>query len=397
MAARIYFDNAATTPLDPRVLETMLPLLGEGFGNPSSLHEPGRRAREAVEAARRSVAGLLNADAEEIVFTASGTEADNMAMFGVFDAGGRIGGHLAVSAFEHPAVLEAATALERRGVSVSRIPLNGDGLVEPDAVAGALRSDTRLVSVMAANNVVGTAQPLAEIARVVRRHGALLHCDAVQAVGRVPLDLKTLPVDLLSLSAHKLHGPQGVGALFVRRGVTLEPILHGGGQERGLRPATENVAGIVGFGRAAEISRAEMANDAARLVALRDRLLAGIQSAVPTARLIGHPWRRLPGHLALLLDGWEGDAIRLLLDLDRAGVSVASGSACSSGHAGQPSHVLLAMGFDPIRARGSLRLSLGRFNNGDEVDRFLEIFPNCVQGLRPTVTAAARNLQRSAA
>lgn len=386
MPARIYFDNAATSPPDPRVVEAMLPFLGVHCGNASSLHEEGRRAREAVETARRRTAALLNADPGEIVFTGGGTEADNLALLGVFNAADAPGGHLVTSAFEHPAMLETCRALARRGVAVTRVPVGADGIVDPAEVVRAIRPDTRLVSIMAANNVAGTLQPVAALARAVREHGVLFHTDAVQAVGKVRFDLKAEPVDLLSLSAHKIHGPQGVGALYVRTGVSLTPLIRGGGQERGLRSGTENVVGAVGLGAAAEIAAGEMADEAARLVGLRDRLLAGIRAACPGARLAGHPFRRLPGHLCLVLGGLEGDAIRLLLDLDAAGVAVSSGSACSSRHAGEPPGALTAMGLDPVQARGALRITLGRQNTPEEVERFLEIFARVIRHLRPAIT-----------
>jgi cysteine desulfurase len=380
---RVYFDNSATTPLDPRVRKAMEPFLDAAFGNPSSLHRAGREAREAVDRARRQVANLLGADAREIVFTGSGTEADNLALFGAIEASGNGDCHVIVSAIEHPAVLETCRALRNRGVEVELLPVGAEGIVDPGVLDRAMRPTTRLVSVMAANNVMGTLQPIAELGRIVRRRGALFHTDAVQAAGKVPLDVKTLPVDLLSLSAHKLYGPKGVGALYVRSGVTLEPQIRGGGQEGGLRSATENVPGIVGLGQAAEIARAEMADDAARLVGLTDRLLDGILQAVPQAYLIGHRYRRLPGHLCLGFTGLEGEAIKLLLALDELGIAVSSGSACSAHHAGEPSHVLLAIGFDPVRARGSLRVSLGRFNTATEIDYFLEVLPEAVAALRP--------------
>ncbi len=385
----IYLDHAATTPLDPRVAEAMRPHLGERFGNPSSLHRAGREARAAVDQARAQVACLVGADADELVFTASGTEADNLALCGVFGAEGVAGGHAVASAIEHPAVLETCRRLERRGVAVTRLLPDADGIVQPAALAAALRPDTRFVSIMAANNVVGTLQPLAELSRIARAHGALFHTDAVQAAGRIPLDVRAHPIDLLSLSAHKFHGPQGVGALFVRRGVTLEPLVLGGGQERGLRSATENVAGLVGFGRAAAIAREEMSAEAARVVRLRDRILDGATSTVPSCRLIGHRFRRLPGHLCLGLEGFEGEAMKLLLALDEAGIAVSSGSACSAHHAGEPSYVLAAMGFDAIRARGSLRVTLGRFNTDADADAFLAALPRAVASLRPTTSRVA--------
>jgi len=387
----IYFDNSATTPVDPRVVAAMAPWQAENFGNPSSLHAPGRRAREAVETARAQVAALIGARPREIVFTASGTEADNLALAGAIEAAGTGLRHLAASAIEHPAVLETVRALEARGVAVSIVPVDHDGLVDPDDVRRALTPQTRVVSVMAANNVVGTVQPVDDIGRVARAAGALFHTDAVQAVGKLPFDVAAEPIDLLSLSAHKLHGPKGVGALYVRDGVKLKPIVHGGGQERGLRSATENVAGIVGFGRAAALAAAEMAGDNARLKALRDRLIAGVFAACPQAYLIGHAERRLPGHVCLGFAGQEGEAIRLMLALDEAGVAVSTGSACSASHAAEPSYVLRAMGFDPLRARGALRLTIGRFNTETEVERVVEILPGLVGGLRPIATARRRS------
>ena len=382
---RVYFDNSATTPLDPEVRGAMQPFLDGVFGNPSSLHQDGREARAAVEAARGEVAALIGAEPAEIVFTGSGTEADNLALVGAFEKQ-EARRHFVASAIEHPAILETLGYLQGRGASVTLVRPNPDGLLSVDQIASALRPDTRLVSVMAANNVVGTLQPVGDVGRLCRERGVLFHTDAVQAAGKMPLDVRADGIDLLSMSAHKLHGPKGVGALFVRKGVSLAPVVHGGGQERGLRSATENVAGIVGFGRAAALARASHADEAARLVRLRDRLLDGLASSVPSVRLLGHRFRRLPGHLCLALEGQEGETIKLLLALDEAGIAVSTGSACSASHASQPSHVLLAMGLDPIRARGSLRLTLGRFNTEDEVERFLAVFPEIVARLRPVMS-----------
>ena len=378
----IYFDNSATTPPDPRVLAAMAPFQHAVFGNPSSLHQAGRQARASVEAARSQVAALLGARPQEIVFTASGTEADNLALIGAMESAPPAANHLITSAFEHPAILETCHWLERRGVAVTRLPVDADGLVDPDDLRRSLRPNTRLVSVMAANNVVGTLQPVAELAAIAREAGALFHTDAVQAVGKIGIDLARLPVDLLSLSAHKLHGPKGIGALYVRTGVELAPLVHGGGQERGLRSATENVAGIVGLGAAAALAAAEMADEAVRLVGLRDTLFEGILAALPQAYVLGHRYRRLPGHLSLGFAGQEGEAIKLLLELDEADIAVSTGSACSAGHAAEPSYVLQAMGFDPFRARGALRITLGRFSTAEETDRFLEVLPPIVAGLR---------------
>jgi len=394
MAGHVYLDHAATTPLDPRVRRAMDPFLETEFGNPSSLHGPGRRAHEAVEAARAEVAALIGARPSEIVFTGSGTEADNLAILGAVDAmEGPV--HVATSAFEHPAVLAPCRRLARDGVEVTFVPVTHDGLVEPRELSAALRPTTRLVSIMTANNVVGTVQPIAELAALARQAGALFHTDAVQGVGKLPLDLSRLPVDLLSISAHKIHGPKGVGALYVREGVALSPVTLGGGQERGLRSATENVAAIVGFGRAAELARSEMAEESARLVRLRERLLAGLADEIDNLYLVGHPYQRLPGHLCLGFSGQEADAIRLLFALDDAGIAVSSGSACSSQNAGEPSYVLSAMGYDTIRARGSLRLTMGRFTSDTDIDRLLAILPEAVASLSSIASHAGFGVRSS--
>ena len=389
MASRIYFDNSATTPVDPRVREAIRPYLEDSFGNPSSLHYAGREAREAVEQSRRKVAALLNAAPGEIIFTGSGTEADNTALVGVAETWGTRGGHIITSAIEHHAILETCNYLARRGFGVTVVPAGEDGIVDPDAVTRALRPNTRLISIMTANNVVGSLQPIFEIGYIARAHGALFHTDAVQAAGKLPFDVREQPIDLLSLSAHKLHGPKGVGALYIRKGVQLEPLVHGGGQENGLRSATENVAGIAGLACAAEIARAEMADEAARLVGWRDRIIDTVTETIPNAYLLGHRYRRLPGHVCLGFAGQEGEAIKLLLALDEQGIAVGSGSACSSSHVNEPSYVLLGMGLDPVRARGSLRITLGRFNTEAEIDRLLEVLPRAVSTLRPISSRVA--------
>jgi cysteine desulfurase len=381
MDSRIYFDHAATTPLDPRVRQAMDQFLNGSYGNPSSMHAAGREAHAAIDEGRADVAALIGAHPGEIVFTASGTEADNLALRGVLEGQGP-GDHLIVTAFEHPAVIETAKYLERLGVEVTYLPVGEDGVVSTASLASALRAHTRLVSIMTANNVAGTIQQVHELAELTHRHGALFHTDAVQGAGKVPIDVTRSPIDLLSLSAHKLHGPKGIGALYVRSGVHLRPIIYGGGQERGLRSATENVAGIVGFGRAAHIARSEMGEETARLVGLRERLYDGIAASIPNAYFIGDRYRRLPGHLCLGFAGQEGEAVKLLLKLDEKGIAVSSGSACSANHAGEPSYALTAMGLDPIRARGSLRITLGRGSTQKEVDRFLEVLAPTVQSLQ---------------
>src|SRR5512137_1279240 len=271
--AQIYFDHSATTPLDPRVVEAMLPFYGADFGNPSSLHWAGQQARQAIDNGRAQLAELFHANPDEIVFTASGTEADNMALLGVASQYKPQDCHIITSSFEHPAILETCKHLEKLGYLISYLPVSADGIVEPESLKAALRPNTRLVSAMAANNVVGTLQPIAELAQITKAHGALFHTDAVQAVGKIPLHVDVLPIDFLSLSAHKLHGPKGIGALYIRKGVKIEPLVHGGGQERGIRSATENVAAIAGLGKAAEIAGAEMSAEARKLVGLRDKLI----------------------------------------------------------------------------------------------------------------------------
>jgi cysteine desulfurase len=387
-ARRIYLDNSATTPLDPRVVQAMQPHLHAVFGNPSSLHQEGREAHEGLDRARSQVAALLNADPGEIVFTASGTESDNLALTGVIEALRAPENHIITSAIEHPAILETCRSLERRGVDVTYLPCDSEGLIDPDELAGAFRPSTRLVSIMTANNVVGTVQPISDLARVAHEHGVPFHTDAVQAAGRIPINVRTQSIDLLSLAAHKIHGPKGVGALFVRAGTPLAPLIHGGGQERGLRSATENMAGIAGLGCATEIARTEMSKDAMRLVKLRERVIESVVATFPNAYLIGHRHRRLPGHVCFGFAGLEGEAIRLLLSLDEAGIAISSGSACSAHHGSQPSHVLQAMGFDPLRARGSLRITLGRFNTEADVEDFLRILPEKIKELRPISTYA---------
>lgn len=377
MHSRIYFDHSATTPLDPRVLEAMGPYLGGAHGNPSSLHEEGRIARQAIDKARAQVAALIGAAPEEIVFTASGTEADNLALIGAVRAG-RDPGHVVTSAIEHAAIRETCKFLTSGGTRITYLGVDADGLVRPEGLLRALPSRVTLVSIMAANNVVGTIQPIEQLAQLTKLHGVLFHTDAVQAGGRIPLDVNRLQIDLLSLSAHKLHGPKGVGALYVRKGVKLSPIIFGGGQERGLRSATENVAGIVGFGAAAEIARRDLAQEAVRLAGLRECMATTLLRNFPNAYLYGHPTERLPGHLSFGWHGNEGKVGNLLTALDQAGVAVSAGSACSAHHAGEPSEVLLAMGYDEQRARGLIRVSLGRFNTRDQVLQFLNILESVV-------------------
>ncbi len=372
-----YFDHAATTPVDPQVLEAMLPWFSERYGNPSELHRLGREARAACETARAQVAAALGAGDKEIVFTAGGTESDNLALFGSLAR--HQPGHLIVSAVEHPAVMEAARALNRQGWAVDFVPVDADGIVDMDAYEQAFRDDTRLASVMFANNVVGSIQPVAELARIAHERGALFHTDAVQAVGSLPVDVTELGVDMLSLSGHKLYGPKGIGALYVKRGTRLQPILHGGGHERRLRSGTENVPGIVGLGAAITLSVKQIAEVRPRLEALRDRLAQGVLERIPEVRYLGHPTERLPGNVSFSVRYVEGES--MLLQLDAHGFMVSSGSACASGSL-EPSHVVLAMGLGAEEAHGSMRISLGRENTDEEADAFLEAFPPIVDKLR---------------
>lgn len=372
MHSRIYLDHSATTPLDPQVLEAMLPYLSGEFGNPSSLHREGRVARDAVETARAQVASLIGAEPEEIVFTASGTEADNLALIGAVRASGTPG-HIVTSSIEHAAILETCRFLAGTGTKITYLPVDREGIVSTSSLLRALQSNVTLVSVMTANNVVGTLQPTEELAHLTKLHDVLFHTDAVQAGGKIPLDVNRLQVDMLSLSAHKLHGPKGVGALYVRKGTALAPIIFGGGQERGLRSATENVAGVVGFGTAAAIARDELREESARLLRVCGHIAQELRCRISNCYFFGHETQRLPGHLSFGFRGQEHELARILTQLDQAGVAVSAGSACSANHSGKPSGVLLAMGYDQEQARGLIRVSLGRFSTQEEVDRFIEI------------------------
>lgn len=380
----IYLDHAATTPLDSRVLEEMLPFLREAFGNPSSLHSAGQEARYALDTARDRVAALLHARAREIVFTSGGTEADNLAIRGALWQRRDEGRHFITSTVEHEAVLETAHHMEGLGWEITLLPADSDGVVHPDALRGALRPDTTLVSIMSANNEVGTLQPIAELAEEARRAGAWFHTDAVQAVGAMDVDPRSLGVDLLSLSGHKLYGPKGCGALWVEQGVRLAVQLTGGGQERERRSGTENVPAIVGLGKACELAAERLASGTnAGIQALRDRLIAGVLERVPGARLTGHPTRRLPNNASFLFDGVEGEPI--LLNLDFHGIAASSGSACASG-AIEPSHVLLAMGIPAQEANGALRLTLGKDNTASEIEATLDALERVMAGLRNLAT-----------
>ncbi|HHY33558.1 MAG TPA: cysteine desulfurase NifS [Firmicutes bacterium] len=375
----VYLDNAATTRPRREVVEAMLPYLGDKYGNPSSIYGIGREARAALDEARDTVARILGAEAGEIVFTGSGTEADNAAIKGVAFANRDRGDHIITSAIEHHAVLDSAKRLEKRGFRVTYVPVDSYGMVDPADVEAAITDKTILISIMHANNEVGTIEPIEEIARIAKEHGVYFHTDAVQTAGHIPIDVNRLGVDLLSLSAHKFYGPKGVGALYVRRGVRMERYLDGGGQERNRRAGTENVAGIVGLAKALELAVSEMNDEAGRVSQLRDRLIRGVMDRITHVRLNGHPTRRLPGNASFCFEFIEGES--LLLNLDMLGVCGSSGSACTSGSL-EPSHVLLAMGIPHEVAHGSLRLTLGRYNTEEDVDYVLEHLPGIVAKLR---------------
>jgi cysteine desulfurase len=379
--ARIYMDNAATTMVDPRVVEDMIPLLTQYYGNPSSLHASGQEAREAVQDARAKIGSFIGAAPAEIVFTASGTEANNLALKGAALANRKRGNHLIVSSIEHDCILGSCKWLEGQGFRVTYLPVDGDGLVDPEEVRKAIRHDTLTVSVMQANNEIGTIEPIRAIGLMCRERGVLFHTDACQSFGKIPLNVQDDCLDLATLNAHKIYGPKGVGALYVRSGVSIEPLQHGGGQERGLRSATENVPGIVGFARAAELCFESMGDESTRLAGFRDRIIDEAMDAIPIAYLNGHRVKRLANNVNLGFDGFENDAIRLLLLLNEKGFCVSTGSACSSNSA-EPSHVLRAIGLNPLQARGSLRISLGRFTMEEDVQSLLDSLPRAVGSLR---------------
>ncbi|MBN2090598.1 cysteine desulfurase NifS [candidate division KSB1 bacterium] len=375
---RVYFDNSATTLMDSRVLEKMLPYLKDNFGNASSIHSYGQKARVALSEAREKIATVLNASPAEIIFTSGGTESDNLAIKGLayLETKRR---HIITSAIEHHAVLNTIKYLEKKGFRVTYLPVDQTGMVDPEAVRRHISDDTFLISMMHANNEVGTINPIDKIGELAREHKVFFHCDAVQSFGKIPVDVKSLKVDLLSISGHKIYGPKGSGALYVRKGILLEMLNHGGHHEYNRRAGTENIPAIVGFGEAATICQQEMKADYEKVKSLRDELFQRIQSVIPDVFLNGHPEKRLPGHLNLAFKGIEGEA--LLLSLDFKGVAASSGSACTSG-ATEPSHVLLAMGTAPFLAQSSIRFTLGRQNTTEDIDYTLEVLPEVVSRLR---------------
>jgi cysteine desulfurase len=377
---RIYMDHSATTCVDPSVLQKMLPFFSEKYGNPNSVHAWGREVRTAIDEARASVARLLNAEPREILFTGGGSEADNLAIKGVAESLSGKGRHVITSAIEHHAVLDTVKWLGKAGFDVTVLPVDSEGRVRVEDFRAAIRPDTILATVMYANNEVGTVQPIRELGEICREKGILFHTDAVQAAGHLPLDVRDLPVDLLTMAAHKMYGPKGVGALYVRKGVRIAPLVHGGGQEFGLRSGTENTAGIVGFGAAAELAARRIANgEIDKERRLRDRLIDGVLSRIEDVLLTGHRTERLPFHASFCIRYIEGEA--MLLRLDFAGIGASSGSACTSGSL-EPSYVLLAMGLDHATAHGSLRLTLGKDTTEEDIDTILETLPPIVENLR---------------
>ncbi|QUL98003.1 MAG: cysteine desulfurase NifS [Candidatus Fermentithermobacillus carboniphilus] len=375
----IYLDHSATTPVRPEVLAAMLPYFGDKFGNASSVHRWGREARMAVEEAREKVASLIKADPREIIFTSGGTESDNLALRGVAWAYRSRGNHIITSAIEHHAVLHTCESLEKEGFRVTYLPCDRYGMIDPEEVKRAITKDTILISIMHGQNEVGTIEPIGEIGKLAKEHGIIFHSDAVQSAGKVPIDVNAMNVDLLTVSSHKIYGPKGVGALYVRKGTRLVPQATGGAHERGMRAGTENVPGIVGFGEACRLAEKELPEESKRLSALRDRLIRGILDKIPDSILNGHPTERLPHNVNVSIKYVEGES--MLLNLDLLGVGASSGSACTSGSL-EPSHVLLAMGVPHEVAHGSLRMTLGKSNTEADIDYVLEVLPPIVERLR---------------
>ena len=375
----IYLDYAATTPVDPEVFKAMLPYFTEHFGNPSSLHSFGQEAKRAVETARASVASLIGAETEEIVFTSGGTESDNFALKGAAAARRDKGNHIITTAIEHHAVLETCRDLEQQGCRVTYLPVDRDGVVDPDAVKRAVTDKTIMISIMHANNEVGTIQPLAEIGEISRARDIYFHTDAVQTFGHIPIDVNELNVDFLSASGHKLYGPKGVGIIYIRKGTKVAPLLRGGGQEKGRRSSTHNVPGIVGMGKAAELSGKSLQEKAKFIGALRDKLIRGVLENIDETRLNGHPTQRLPNNVNITINYIEGEA--MLMNLDMEGIACSSGSSCSSASS-EASHVLAALGVSPSLPHGSLRFSLGKATTEADIDTVLRVLPRSVRNLR---------------
>ncbi|NLO90261.1 MAG: cysteine desulfurase NifS [Clostridia bacterium] len=376
---RVYLDHSATTPVRPEVVEEMMKYLTDNWGNPSSVYSRGREARKGIDEAREKIAHLLGANPQEIIFTSGGTEADNYAVMGAAFANQKKGKHIITTSIEHHAVLDTCKFLERQGFEVTFLPVTPEGIVRVEDFERALRQDTILVSVMHVNNEVGTIQPVEEIGRVCREKGIIFHVDAVQSFGKIPVNVDELNADLLSISAHKIYGPKGVGCLYIRKGTKVQKLFYGGAQERRRRPGTENVAGIVGFGKAAELAIKEMGEETEKLTKLRDKLIAGLQEKISDIKLNGDPVQRICNNVNVSFKYVEGES--LLLSLDMKGIEASSGSACTSGSL-DPSHVLTAMGVPFEFIHGSVRMTLGRDNTEEDIDYVLEVFPEIVDRLR---------------
>jgi cysteine desulfurase len=379
MSKTIYFDNSATTKVRKEVLEKMIPYFSEYYGNPSSIYKIAKETRRAVDTGRTQIAKAINADDNEIYFTAGGSESDNWAIKGIAESYADRGKHIITLSIEHHAILHACQALEQQGYEVTYLSVQENGIVDLEVLKKAIREDTILISVMFANNEIGSIQPIAAIGEIAKEHNIVFHTDAVQAAGHLPIDVKTLHIDLLSMASHKFYGPKGIGVLYIRKGIKLNSYIHGGGQEKGKRAGTENIAGIVGMGEALELVTADLEEENIRLVRLRDKLINGVLSEIPYTKLNGDKKNRLPGNANFAFEFVEGESI--LLTLDQLGICASSGSACTSGSL-DPSHVLLAIGLLPERAHGSLRISLGKYNTDEEVDFLLEKLPEVIKKLR---------------
>ncbi|MGE5541534.1 MAG: cysteine desulfurase NifS [Bacillota bacterium] len=384
---RVYLDHAATTPVRPEVVEVMKEHMLEVYGNPSSIHSFGREARKALDGAREQVASLIGATPEEIVFTGGGTEADNLAIKGIAEAYAGKGNHIITSAIEHHAVLHTCEYLEKHGHKVTYLPVDSDGMVDPDDVRKAITPETVLISIMMGNNEVGAIQPVKEIGAIARERGVFFHTDAVQATGQIPVNVVDMNIDLLSGSGHKMYGPKGIGIVYIRKGIRVSPVLHGGAHERKRRAGTENVPGIVGLGKAAELTMKELPERQEHLARLRDRLIDGIMERIPDVKLNGHRTKRLPNNCNVSIKYIEGES--MLLNLDMHGIAASSGSACTSGSL-EPLHVLLAMGVPHEIAHGSLRMTFGKQNSAEDVDYVLEVLPSIVKKLREMSPLYAR-------
>jgi len=376
---RIYLDYAATTPADPRVIRAMLPYLNKKFGNTMSLHNFGQEAKSALEESREVVAGLMGAKANEIIFTGSATESNNLALKGIAFANKKRGRHIIISRVEHPCIMESAKWLESQGFEITRLKVDKYGFVNPKDVKKAIKKGTILVSVIHASNEIGTIQPIVKIGKICKESGVYFHTDAVQSFGKIPIDVDKMNIDLLSASSHKMYGPKGAACLYIREGTRIEPILHGGGQEQGFRSSTVNVPAIIGFAKAVEIAKKEMRKEAERLTKLRNKLIKGVLGKIPGSHLSGHPQKRLPNNANFWFENVEGESI--IIQLDLSGMAASTGSACSSAKL-EPSHVLLAIGLKHEEAHGSLRLSLGKWTKASEINYILKVLPGIIKKLR---------------